>query len=53
MKKEKKRYEAPSLDTIGQITSLTGMWRNANFLDNTNGSDAWRSVGTELELEEL
>lgn len=44
MKTQKKRYEAPALTVIGQITSLTGMFRNANYLDNTNGSDAWKTL---------
>jgi len=40
----KRAYTAPSLIVIGRVTSLTGMWRNYNYLDNTNGSDAWQKA---------
>lgn len=41
----KREYIAPSLMVIGRITALTGMFKNANYLDNSNGSDAWRTIG--------
>ena len=40
----KKEYGAPALTVIGRITALTGMFRNGNYLDNTNHSDAWRPL---------
>lgn len=52
MKTQKKRYEAPALTMIGQITSLTGMFRNANYLDNTNGSDAWKTIVADEDVAE-
>jgi hypothetical protein len=42
----KKEYVAPSLSVIGRITELTGMFKNGNYLDNSNGSDAWRTIGS-------
>jgi len=40
----RKLYTAPCLTVIGRISALTGMFKNANYLDNTNGSDAWKTV---------
>ena len=40
----KKQYNTPQLVTIGQIKTLTGMQRNQNYLDNVNGSDAWKKI---------
>lgn len=45
MNKSKRSYVTPALIVIGEITSLTGMFRNADYLDNSNGSDAWKTVG--------
>jgi hypothetical protein len=45
----KKTYSAPQLVTIGQIKALTGMFRNSDYLDNSNGSDAWKKVTSEEE----
>jgi hypothetical protein len=38
----KRAYVAPSLIVIGRITALTGMMKLDNYLDNNNGSNAWR-----------
>jgi hypothetical protein len=45
----KKTYIGPSLVVIGRITALTGMVKNLNYLDNTNGSDAWKNMPLEVE----
>jgi hypothetical protein len=41
----KREYLEPTFTVIGRITALTGMFRNGNYLDNSNGSDAWKTVG--------
>ena len=44
----KREYSAPSLFRIGRITALTGMYRNHDYLDNSNGSDAWQDHSHEF-----
>jgi len=39
-----KTYDSPTLTVVGQIVELTGMFRNGNYLDNSNGSDAWKTI---------
>ena len=34
-------YVKPALVKIGGIMTLTGMYKNLDYLDNTNGSDAY------------
>jgi hypothetical protein len=41
----KREYLEPTFTMIGRITALTGMFRNGNYLDNSNGSNAWKTVG--------
>jgi hypothetical protein len=38
----KKVYMAPSLMVIGRVAAMTGMNKNDNYLDNSNGSNAWK-----------
>lgn len=40
----KKAYVVPTLIVIGRIAALTGNFKNANYLDNGTGSDAWKTV---------
>lgn len=38
----KRVYTAPSLTVIGRITAMTGMNKDGDYLDNSNGSEAWK-----------
>lgn len=37
-------YVKPALVKIGGIMTLTGMYKNMDYLDNTNGSDAYWAI---------
>lgn len=40
----KKAYMSPSLMVIGRVAAMTGQNKNDNYLDNSNGSNAWKTT---------
>jgi hypothetical protein len=39
----KRAYVNPSLIVIGRVTALTGMYKNLDYLDNSNGGSAYKT----------